>query len=193
MRKEDHNMGRPFDRQKAILDQWKQTQELARDIINAGLEDTGTVKLSILRELVAMLSLAMRYLNTINLLQISNPDKKYFVPRRRREIISLWDGLLQLTKAFTAEVRKNPLEATGSTLSTLTNISRRSFDMLAVLMDAEEAQKQDKARAKGGGMSAEEAAMIKEFEALNLEVDEKDLTSFDIGNMARSPGKVIHK
>lgn len=185
-------MARPLNRQNMILDQFQETQGLAADIIDAALADIQAIKLPILKELVSLLALSMNYLETITQLQTQYPEKKYFVHRRRKEIIRLWDGLLALTKTFTAEVRKKPLEAKGTTLATLANVSRRSLGMLAVLMDAEEAQRQDRMRAKRTGMTAEEAAMVKEFESLNIGVDEKDLTSFNLGDdalMAATPGK----
>jgi hypothetical protein len=175
-------MARPLNRQNMILNQFQETQGLAADIIDGALADIDAIKLPILRELVSLLALSMNYLETITHLQMRNPDKKYFVHRRRKEIIRLWDGLLSLTKTFTAEVRKKPLEAKATTLATLANVSRRSFGMLAVLMEAEAQQKADRERSKRSGMSADEAAMVKEWDALGLEVDENDLTTFNLGD-----------
>ena len=175
-------MGRPFDREAAILSQFRETLGLAQDIINGGLIDPEVIELPVLRELVTILGLAMRYLNTIGQLQISNPDKNYFVSKRRKAIISAFDGLIKLTKSFTAEVRKSPLDVTARTLATLTVISRKAFDMLSVLLDAEAAVIQEKARKQAQGMTAEEAAMIEEFKAMEVELGSEELEHFEIGD-----------
>ena len=175
-------MGRPFDREAAILNQFKETLALAQDIINGGLADPEIIELPVLRELVTILGLAMRYLNTIGQLQISNPGKNYFVSKRRKAIISAFDGLIKLAKGFTAEVRKNPLNTTARTLATLSVISRKAFDMLNVLLDAEAAVIQERARKQAQGMTPEEAAMIKEFEGMEVEMTNEELGHFEIGD-----------
>ena len=158
------------DRRKEIISQWQDTRKVADAIIKAGVKEPEKLKQGVLRELVSILSHGMKVLRVMQVMQEESDGQEMYLQRRRRELISMYEGITKIAKALSKAALENPLEVGANKLNQLNVISRRSLEMLSVLDAMEQQEQEERELEENGGISPEDEALLREFEEMTKEM-----------------------